>query len=46
MGDDGHPFNRIRASDAPRLLGQEFFHRLDAPSAGARVLESLCVTTL
>jgi LmbE family N-acetylglucosaminyl deacetylase len=45
MGDAGHPFDRIRASDAPRLLGQELFHRLDAPSSGARVLESLCAST-
>jgi LmbE family N-acetylglucosaminyl deacetylase len=45
MGDGGHPFDRIRASDAPRLLGQEYFHRLDATASGPGLLESLCVST-
>jgi LmbE family N-acetylglucosaminyl deacetylase len=39
---EGHPFERVSAIDARRLLGFEYFHRAAVPTAGAPLLEQLC----
>jgi len=41
MGN-AHPFSRLRADDARRLLGREFFRRLEIPSNSPAVLERIC----
>lgn len=39
---DGHPFARIDAADARRLLGVEYFHRADIATRQPPLLETLC----
>lgn len=39
---EGHPFERLSAADARRLLGFEYFHRASVPTKGASLLEQLC----
>jgi hypothetical protein len=41
MGDDSHPFAHVGEADARRLLGVEYFHRADIPSARVSLLEQL-----
>ncbi|HUR32751.1 MAG TPA: PIG-L family deacetylase [Vicinamibacterales bacterium] len=40
-----HPFSNLSADDARRWLGREFFRRLEIPSNGATLIESLCTPT-
>src|SRR4051812_35236355 len=40
----GHPFSRLSQADARRLLGREFFRRLDPPGS-TPVLEKICTPT-
>jgi LmbE family N-acetylglucosaminyl deacetylase len=44
IGSD-HPFARMGADEARRLLGVEYFTRADVPTSAAPVLERLCDTT-
>jgi LmbE family N-acetylglucosaminyl deacetylase len=44
MGE-GHPFSQLTEADAVRLLGREYFHRLDQANAAATFLEQLCIPT-
>ena len=37
-----HPFSRLSATDARRLLGREFFRRLEIPSNSEAVFETIC----
>jgi LmbE family N-acetylglucosaminyl deacetylase len=37
-----HPFSRLSEVDARRLLGREFFRRLEIPSSSTAVLERIC----
>jgi LmbE family N-acetylglucosaminyl deacetylase len=37
-----HPFARLSPDNARRLLGREFFRRLEIPSSGATVIERIC----
>jgi LmbE family N-acetylglucosaminyl deacetylase len=38
-----HPFARLSDADARRLLGREFFRRLEIPSSDATVIERICM---
>jgi len=40
-----HPFSRLSKVDARRLLGHEFFRRLEIPSTSTAVLERICTPT-
>jgi len=40
-----HPFSRLSPTDARRLLGREFFRRLEIPSNSAAVFEKICTPT-
>jgi hypothetical protein len=41
MGNS-HPFSRLSPADARRLLGREFFRRLETPSSATAVIETIC----
>ena len=40
-----HPFSQLSPADARRLLGREFFRRLEIPSNDTPVIERICTST-
>jgi N-acetyl-1-D-myo-inositol-2-amino-2-deoxy-alpha-D-glucopyranoside deacetylase len=40
-----HPFSQLSPADARRLLGREFFRRLEIPSNDTPVIERICTPT-